>query len=221
VVTSVPRRLLIWPWVMLLSLGIVMGAVGGAVFTVRSFNTLLNVVDDARLTPTTFTLPCETGTYEVFEQGTAYGTPSLTPSEVTVTGPDGERVPTSIPSTGESRVVLGRSFFSAVSFDTPVGGTYRVRVAPDDGEALVVVAPSFGTTFRHNVWWLVVALLGILPFLLGAIMVIVRAVQRSRRRTRPLSPPRCANGHPVGPSDRFCAGCGAAVYPAATMVHQQ
>jgi hypothetical protein len=219
-VTGAARRPLIWPWVVVLSVGIVMGAVGGGVFAVRSFSTLLSVVNHARLTPTTFTLQCETGTYEVFERGTAYSTLSLTPADVIVTGPGGDRIATSIPTTSESRLVSGRSFFSVVSFATPVGGTYRVRVAPARGEAIVVVAPSFATSFRHNAWWLAVSLLGIGPFLLGAIMVIVRAVQRSRRR--PLAPPaHCTNGHRAGPSDRFCASCGAGVYPAGTMVHQQ
>jgi hypothetical protein len=220
-VTSVARRPLLWPWVVVLSVGIVMGAVGGGVFAVRSFSTLLNVVNDARLTPTTFTIQCETGTYEVLEQGTAFSTSSLTPADVKVTGPGGQRIATSIPTTSETRLVGGRSFFSVVSFDTPVGGAYRVRVAPAHGAAIVVVAPSFATSFRHNAWWLAVALLGIVPFLLGAIMVIVRAVQRSRRRPRLTPSMRCANGHPAAPTDRFCASCGAAVYPAGTMVHQQ
>lgn len=217
--TALPRRLRIWPWVVVLSVGLLMGAVGGGVFAVKSFSTLLSFVSDARVTPVTFRVHCETGTYDVFQQGTT-SQGQVLPSDVTVTGPGGERVATSFPGTTETRSIGGESFASVVSFNPPVAGVYRVRVDPQGQHVAVIVAPSLGTAVRHNLGWLFVCLLGIVPFLLGVTMVIVRAVQRTRRRTRATGGPRCANGHLAAPTDRFCAACGAPVYPAGTMVRQ-
>jgi hypothetical protein len=194
--------------------------VGGGVFAVKSFSTLLSFVSDARVTPVTFRVHCETGTYDVFQQGTTSQGRSVLPSDVTVTGPGGQRVAANSPGTSETRTIDGESYANVVSFDTPVAGVYRVRVDPEGQHVAVIVAPSLGTAVRHNLGWLFVCLLGIVPFLLGVTMVIVRAVQRTRRRTRAPGWQRCENGHLVAPTDRFCAACGAPVYPAGSMVRQ-
>jgi hypothetical protein len=215
--TAIRRSLRIWPWVVVLCVGLALGAFGGGVFAVKSVRTLLGIVDDARLTPVTLTVHCETGTYLVFEEGTTAQSQTVLPSDVAVTGPGGERIQTTFPSTFETRSIGGRFFQNVVSFATPVAGTYRVAIVAPGQHVAVVVAPSLGTTVQHNLVWLVVGLLGIVPFLLGVTMVIVRTVQRSRRRARAPSPPRCANGHPASPADKFCASCGAPVYPSGTM----
>ncbi len=216
-VTAIRRPLRIWPWVVVLCVGLALGAIGGGVFAVKSVSTLLGIVSDARVTPVTLTVHCETGTYLVFEEGTTAQSQTVLPSDVVVTGPGGERIRTTFPSTFETRSIDGRFFQNVVSFATPVAGTYRVAVDTPGRHVVVLVAPSLGTTLQHNLVWLVLGLLGIVPFLLGVTMVIVRAVQRSRRRARAPSLPRCANGHPAAPTDKFCASCGAPVYPAGTM----
>lgn len=202
-------------------MGLALGALGGGVFAYRSVRSLLSVVDDARVTPVTIAVHCETGTYLVFELGTAEQDAAARPLGVVVTDPGGAGIPTTPPDGTEIRSVGGRSFVSVVSFATPVAGTYRVAIGAGGRHVEVVVAPSLSTAVAHDVWWLVLGVLGLVPLLVGVTMVIVRAVQRSRRRTHAPSPPRCANGHRAAATDRFCASCGAPVYPAVTMAGQR
>ncbi len=205
----------------MLCAGLVLGVLGGSVFAYKSASSLFSLVNDARLTPVTLTVHCETGTYLVFEQGSPSLGQGVLPYEVVVTGPSGESVDTTFPSTTETRTLGGQSFLSVVSFNTAVAGTYRVAITTPGQTVAVLVAPSLGTAVAHDLVWLVLALLGIVPFLLGATMVVVRTVQRTRRRARAPLPARCANGHVAAGTDRFCAACGAPVYGSGTVaVHQ-
>lgn len=214
----VPRR--VWPWVVVLCGGVLLGVVGVGVFVAKTVTALESIADGARFTPSTFTLHCETGTYDVYQAGAQHR--EVQPSEVRVTGPGGQAIATTYPATTSTQTTGGVAYLSVVSFATPSSGVYVVRVdTPGTGApVLVAVGPSLLTGAAHNLEWIVLALLGLVPFLLGVVMTIVRASQRSRRRSRPQWPARCANGHAASPTDRFCATCGAAVYPSSVMVQR-
>jgi hypothetical protein len=188
------------------------------VFVAKTVTALESIANGARFTPATFTVRCETGTYDLYQAGAQDG--RVQPADVTVTGPGGAPISTSQPSTTSTQSTNGVAYLSVVSFATPTAGVYVVRVeSPSSGApVLVAVGPSLLTGAAHNLVWILLAVLGVVPFLLGVVMTIVRASQRSKQRNRLQWQARCANNHPASPADRYCATCGAAVYPASSMV---
>jgi len=210
------RRPRLWPWAVTLAAGVALFAAGIGVF---ASTTILGLLDhQVRITPYHAAPRLDVGTYYVFEAQAGatvtspQGAPQLSPSDVTVTAPDGSRLSTYVPGTSETLTSNGASFLSVVGFTTTVAGRYLIHVGSPSGiQVDAFVAPSITTAVRQGVGWLLLSALGGLVALVGLIVLIAQLVRRSRLRRAPLAAPRCANGHPAGAADRFCATCGAPV----------
>jgi len=210
----------LWPWISILVIGTILVPIGIGAFAASTINALLG--GTAVQTPTTIIVHCDPGTYYVFADVNDFtGSPDaplvISAGDVTVTSPGGRPVGTYQTSGSETRISSGITFEGVVGFHANVAGRYAVRIASPAGVA-VLVAPSLGTSVSRAVGWLIIVPIGAVLFILGLVMVIVRSVQRSKRKTAPVWAPRCANGHPVGPTDKFCGTCGAPVVVPAQQV---
>jgi flagellar basal body-associated protein FliL len=170
----------------LLVVGIVV-AVVGIVALVSSASNLVTEFGDTYDTPNTITRSLTAGTtYLVYEQTTGTtsrpGPTSVTPSDVTVTGPDGASVPVRAPGTQFSQSFdggPGEHYVGVAQFDPPTTGTYDIAVATEG--ATVTVAPSF-TAIGKALSWIALIVLGALLGLAGLITLIVGLVRRSSSR---------------------------------------
>jgi hypothetical protein len=200
----------------MLVIGVMLVPTGIAVYVAKTVSPLLS--HTAQLTPTTISTRLSTGTYFIYEDTSSFnaGFPLLQPSDVTITSPDnGQFVNLATASIGQTLGANGTSYEGMVSFDVTNAGVFNVHVGSPNGEPVdVFVAPGILATLGRNVGWLGASGGGGLLFIVGLILLIVRGVQRSRRRRPVQFAPRCANGHPANPQDRFCHACGAPVYAA-------
>ena len=203
----------LWPWISVLVVGTILVPIGIGAFAASTINALFG--GTAVQTPTTIIVHCDPGTYYVFADVNAPVV--ISAGDVTVTSPAGRQVGTYQTSGLETRVSSGITFEGVVGFHANVAGRYAVRIASPAGVA-VLVAPSLGTSVSRAVGWLIIVPIGAVLFILGLVMVIVRSVQRSKRKAATVWAPRCANGHPAGPTDQFCGTCGAPVVVPAQQV---
>lgn len=147
--------------------------------------------------PASFEEDLDPGRYVVFERtgttrrtgglsATRNAAPTLTPSDVVVTGPDGEEVETTVDRADETITRGSATFTGVVVFDVVTGGTHEIEISGDGQE--VLVAPSLGRTFRSLGGPFVLALGGGLVFLLGLVLLAVGIVRRSRQRPEATAP---------------------------------
>ncbi len=112
--------------------------------------------------------------------------PTLRPADVTVTGPDGGRVPVSYVTVNETITKGSRIYTAVVQFRATASGTYEVAVGMPDSE--VIIARSLGDTFRGFAWVAAVGAGGGLLVAVGIVLLIVGSVRRSRAAVRPAVP---------------------------------
>lgn len=213
-------RTRVWPWIVTLVVGIALCVTGFGVFVGRTIAGLFN--HQASYTPFVQSMQLDTGTYYVFEATSSFSgstQPQVSPGDVTVTSLAVGSVPSFLPVGSETFTSSGTSYQSVVGFTVDAAGTYRIRVASPSGRQVsVFIAPSVTTSLRSGLGWLALSGAGVLVALLGLTLLIVQLVRRGRTRGPPPFVPRCASGHPVRQTDRFCPACGAPVYPVATAV---
>jgi hypothetical protein len=154
-------------------LGAVVGIVS-VVFFVRPFFHLLT--DSPRITGSQpAVLHLDKGHYEIYDNN-AFSTP-LQPTDVSVTDPGGESVPTRRVVNNETLEQSGRSYAGAVRFDTDTSGDYTITIR--HGPIVdVLVARTFGDTFHRAVPWLPSTVLGGLAFVAGLAMLVIGLVRR-------------------------------------------
>jgi hypothetical protein len=151
-----------------------------AVFFARPFFHLLT--DSPRITgPQPVVLHLGKGHYEIYDRDT--GVIRVQPSEVMVTGPDGQLVPTRDVVNDETIEQSGRAYVGAVRFDADESGNYTIAVH-EIAFTDVLVARTFRDTFHQAAPWLPSTVLGGLAFLGGLVMLIVGLV---RRRSHPVA----------------------------------
>jgi hypothetical protein len=216
-----PPRL--WPWVLIMVLGLALIPPGIVVYVSKTVVPLFSHATSE--TPVTLTTRLSPGTYYVYQATSSAQSfvPELQPGDVTVRPTSGLAGGVVTPSISQTLGANGTLYASQVSFDVVRGGTFSIRVRSPEGVPVsVFVAPSIASTLTRNLGWLGLSGAGALLLVVGLILLIVRGVQRSRRRPPPTFAPRCANGHPASPHDRFCHVCGAPVYgaPAAAVTRQ-
>jgi Protein of unknown function (DUF2510) len=133
----------------------------------------------------------DTGTWEIYA---ARGSEGLTPSDVTVTGPDGSSIPTrGLGShTSENVTTGGRTYDGQVEFTVSQSGLYDVKVAGDPGTPFLL-SKSLGDLVKHAARWFAVMGVGILLGLIGVVMLIVGIVRRHRVNR----PAVAGGGYPV------------------------
>jgi hypothetical protein len=144
----------------------------------------------AHRVPGSFEVNLGSGEYLVFERTGgesrfgvvsvgSYRGVTIGPGDVVVVGEDGYRVPVEGTSADEFIERNDERFVSAVKFDVPSEGTYRVDVrAPDTTE--VIVQRSLGKAFGDKSGWLALGGAGWLLALVGVTLLLVGVIRRGR-----------------------------------------
>jgi hypothetical protein len=216
-----PRRLpRVWPWIVVLVVGVALVPVGVGLFVARGVVPLFDHTPQP--TPATLRLSLNAGDYFVFQQsGLRELAPpgEVTPGDVAVRGSDGTTILVAYPGSDETLESQGVAYEAVAGFHVASSGSYLVHVRSPGGEVVFVfVSASIGTVVGSQVGWIALVPIGTLLAFGGLIGLIVAGTRRSRRRREAAAPPvpRCARGHTVGYGDRFCPACGAPVALAPT-----
>jgi len=172
--------------VIVLVLGVVLGGFGLYAALAPLFRTLLEAPGFP--TPGQAELHLSSGRYLIYQRTgssgfgiSESGPTTLTPSDVTVTSPTGERLDVEGYTSNETITRNGSGYTSALEFDAPESGLYIVYIsAPGSGR--VIVARPLGDTVRKSLkWWGLVAMAAI-AVITGTVMWIVGASRRRRLR---------------------------------------
>lgn len=131
------------------------------------------------------------GTYMLYEDkgatslGSAFGgddSVTISPADVTVTGPDGGAV--TVFDRGSVRETLDRGgdhFVGAARFTTPAAGDYLVAVQSAAPKAVLVARP-FTAAVRSVIGWFALTGIGGVVAIVGIVLLIVGSVRRGRAR---------------------------------------
>ncbi len=133
------------------------------------------------------------GSYEVYQRtgsrtgGSGFtfsrsGPTTVTPSDVSVTGPDGTPVPVEPPGTVTETITRGSATYTgAARFHVDTAGDYRIDIRSTVvGFQQVVVSRTLGDTFRQSAGWFGLLGIGSLVATVGLVLLIVGAVRRNR-----------------------------------------
>jgi hypothetical protein len=167
--------------------------------------------------PGTITRTLSPGTYVVYEASGTSKTSQVTtlsPSDVTVTGPDGGAVAVGSP-VGDETITRGVQRFTGIAaFDVRTAGTYTVEIAAAE-PTTVVLAPGILSTFTSAVAWVALMGLAVLLGLIGLVLLIVGIVRRVRSGRPAVAAPAYGYGAAPGGGYGVPAAPGYAVPPAA------
>jgi hypothetical protein len=177
---------MIWTGAVLLVVGMLL-VVAGIIGVVASAASLINGFGSPVTTPTTVTRTLEAGTtYAVYERSSLVsgsGTledpllASVSPADITVTGPGGVVVPVKDPGQMTQTFTNGgKEYFAVATFDAPASGSYEITIAGEGAE--VLVAPSF-SAFGRSIAWVAAIGLGGLLALVGLVLLIIGLVRRA------------------------------------------
>jgi hypothetical protein len=193
---------LIWTGAVLLVVGMVL-VVAGIVGVVASASSLISGFGSPVTTPGTVTRTLEAGTtYAVYERSSLVsgsGTredpllATVSPADITVTGPGGVVVPVKDPGQMTQTFTNGgKEYFAVATFDAPANGSYEITIASEGAE--VLVAPSF-SAFGRSIAWVAAIGLGGLLALVGLVLLIIGLVRRaSSKKAAPT--PYAATAYP-------------------------
>lgn len=182
------KRPRIWPAVLLMVLGPVVGIASIVVLVAGAISTVTSPSFDI---PGSTTRTLDKGLYVVFERtgsSSSSGNVTITrnssatigPEDVEVTGPTGVRIPTREMSDNETVTRDGSIFSGAVKFTVDTPGQYEVRVSAGKGTA--VVGPSLVDSVRRRLAWLLGIGIGGLAFVIGLIWLIVALRRRGKNK---------------------------------------
>jgi hypothetical protein len=140
------------------------------------------LLTDSHSVPMDATMTLDAGSWVVFEQtgvqrrsGPVTTTEnrgvSLTPEQVTITGPAGEVVPTASIGSNQTLNRNGALYTGALGFTVGTAGSYRVVVTGDAGG--VVVSQDLGSAFASSAWWFLLAFLSVVGCVAGLVLVVV------------------------------------------------
>jgi hypothetical protein len=186
---------MIWTGAVLLVVGMVL-VVAGIIGVVASAASLINGFGSPVSTPTTVTRTLDGGTtYAVYERSSLVsgsGTledpllATVSPADITVTGPGGVVVPVKDPGQMTQTFTNGgKEYFAVATFDAPTTGSYEIAIASEGAE--VLVAPSF-SAFGRSVAWVAAIGLGGLLALVGLVLLIIGLVRRASSKKAVAAP---------------------------------
>ena len=139
-------------------------------------------------TPGTSTRHFGAGTWTIYQRTgsstgaagfsvTTNGAPTIDPSQVQVSAPDGTGLAVREVTADETITRNSTIYTAAVQFHVAAPGSYTVRIdTPSPGR--VLIAPSFGDTFRGIVPLALVAAGGGVVLAIGFVLLIVGALRR-------------------------------------------
>jgi hypothetical protein len=137
-----------------------------------------------------------TGTWFVFQRtGTSSGGAgftvtfndgvTLTGDDIEVTGPDGTLCPVRPVTVHETITRNSTIYTAAVQFTAPAQGVYTLQVPVD--RSRLIVTRSLGSTFRRSLAWMATGAAGGAIVVIGGVLLLVRAVRRSRTTRTPIA----------------------------------
>lgn len=178
-------------------------AAGGAVAAQFGGDLLRALSADPYDTPVELELDLREGTYLVYEltgQSRSVGPVTTTNGhgvtvavpDVTVTAPDGSKVPVDTPRFDETLNRGTSTYTGAVRFEAEDEGRYRIGVTTPSTR--IIVAPSLASMFADALVWF--ALIGVCAILLlvGVVLLVVGLV----RARPPATPSAARSGTPAG-----------------------
>lgn len=179
----------VWLCVAVMVLGVLVAALPTVVVAVRAVRTLST---GEVTTPTTVERSLSAGTWVIYQRtGTTVdgggfttthnGIPDLSPDEVSVTDSSGRPIAVRPVTFNETITKGSRIYTGAVQFRVTRRDVYRIQVITG-GSSAVLIARSFGDTFRNFVALAVVGSAGGFIFVLGLVLLIVGVVRRSTRK---------------------------------------
>lgn len=136
----------------------------------------------------------EAGTYTIFHEqrssldGVVYSDTDVTGLSVTVTGPQGQKVPLNAPAASTTYAAGGREGYGMLTFDVETPGPYIIRASYPAGRtgdtAVLAVGSGFMKGLFGTVFGALAAIFG--GFVIGLIVFIMtyvrrRPVRRARR----------------------------------------
>lgn len=159
---------------------LLVGSVGSA-FTDMFFS-------DTCLTPCSLRLNLNEGKYLVFEQvgssdqvgpvtSTRTDAASITPADVTVTAPTGERLEVTQPGSNQTIDRNGTMYGGVASFNVPKTGTYELSVNVP-GPTQIFVAPDLGRTMLKALPGFATAVVASIALLVGLVVLLTARGRR-------------------------------------------
>ncbi|MCA0331424.1 MAG: hypothetical protein LCI03_16170 [Actinobacteria bacterium] len=162
--------------VVLLVLGILATFLGIAVFGGTAKEIAGTTVSAPKPAPAEFKEQLKASTtYAVYEQ--TDGAATVKPTDVTVTASDGTKLTVNPPASSVVANGEGGKYTEVATFTIGTSGEFTIKVATAD--TTVAVAPSLSVESQGFAWG-AAAIVGVLLGLVGLILIIVGAVQRSR-----------------------------------------
>jgi hypothetical protein len=161
----------------LIALGVVFAFIGGGKAITKIVHEVTSPVE---ITPVDFQRHLSAGTYEIYVSENFIAT--LTPSEVTVTAPDGQPIPV-VQSTGVTETLTrgSQSYLGQLTFTVTTAGDYDVNATGPSGIPFVL-SNSLGDIAKRVALWFGLMGLGLLIGVVGVIMAILGASRRRRSR---------------------------------------
>jgi hypothetical protein len=169
----------------------VVGALIGIVATVAIAVPFVNAYTSRSYgAPSHYSIHLRHGRYTVFERtgtrsgfsfGPGNGRITIDPSQVTVTGPDGERVTVLAADDDETMKRDSDDYRSAVEFDARSSGNYDVRLSTRIVTS-VIITRSPQEVVRSVLAWFGAGGVGGLMFVAGLVLLIVGITRRGRAR---------------------------------------
>jgi hypothetical protein len=167
-------------------LGTVLGIGGLAVGVSRVVH---EVLGPRGVTPASFTVHLDSGTWQVYVAGEGFAPPpELNPLSVTVTGPSGQSIATRATSPDHSETLSSNntSYLAEVAFTATQSGEYHVTISRPAG-VHYLLSKSIGDIARTAVKWFVLMAFGFLIGVLGVVLLII-GISRRRSARRPREP---------------------------------
>jgi len=170
-------------------LGILLGLISAAVLVTGTARTVVAFTGDPLSTPGSATLELDAGAHTVLQRadGTAV---QLLPTDITITGADGESVTVQAATFSETMTRGNVVYEAVVTFEVPQDGAYLITIGGSDSSA-VLINPSLPSAFARGALWFGMLVLAAVLFFGGLALLLVRAVLRGSKK-RPLpagSPP--------------------------------
>jgi hypothetical protein len=141
----------------------------------------IDAVDAPRIdVPGERTIPLEPGRYAVYAPRPEAGAAAITDvrlGDVTVIAPSGASVPV---ETIDTNVVIsdGEVKWAAVGQFEAEGGDTTVRIGPP-ADTTVIVAPTIAEVGERSVWWVLLAGLGFVSFIVGVVVMFTGVARRA------------------------------------------
>jgi hypothetical protein len=168
---------------------IAVGAVLGIGGLVVGIVNVVHAIDGPKATtPADLHVHLSSGTWQIYVRDEVEGLGTLSPSQVTVSGPDGARIATrALPSDESESLSSGStSYHARVRFTAPHDGDYTVEVNGPPGER-ILLSKSLGDVARGAAIWFAVMGVGILIGFAGSILLVVGIIRRRNARRGPVA----------------------------------